>query len=316
MNQGLDLAKIIMRRKLKFFQKLGDYLKIGNIYNWYCLPLLLCQLMLVVVPLILAIYLSFTSLHFLRPGATRLIGLDNYIVMVYDSDFWNALKNTILFIGIPVPLQVIGGIGLAILLRQESRLIRNSRALYLAPMVIPPVVVGIIWKMMLIPKMGGLDQFLSLFGLRAPDILASQNGARIAVIIATIWEWTPFVMLMVLAALDIMPSDPFEAAKIDGATSWQVFYHITLPLLKPVLFIAVIFRVIGSLAVFPVVYSMTGGGPGIATEPINLFAFRQGFEYFKIGYASAIAMFTFLIILATNLYFIKRSFVTFRAGSR
>jgi len=283
-----------------------------GIYHWYCLPLLLCQVGLVVVPLALAIYLGFTSLHFLRPGTTRLIGLANYINMLDDVDFRNALLNTLLFIGIPVPLQVLAGIGLAILLRQKSKLIKGSRSLYLAPMVIPPVVVGIIWKMMLIPEMGGLDQFLSIVGIRGPDLLGSQAGARIAVIIASVWEWTPFVMLMVLAALDIMPVDPFEAAKIDGASSWQAFCYITLPLIKPVLFIAVIFRIIGSLAVFPVVYSMTGGGPGVATEPINLFAFRQGFEYFKIGYASAIGMFTFLVVLAANSYFIKRSSLIFR----
>jgi len=281
-------------------------------YAYYCVPLIATLILLTVIPITVNFYISLTSLNLLKPGSNQFIGFANFSKMLQDNYFWHAVKVMLIFIAIPVPLQIVFGLGLALLLRQKNKIIQASRAAYIPPLVIPPVVVGLIWKVMFIPKMGGLDHLASIFGLHFPDFLSSEVGALSAVIIATVWQWTPFVMLMIGAALEGMPQDPFEAAQIDGASSWQVFRYITLPMLRRILTIAVIFRVVGSLWVFPVVFSMTRGGPGIATEPVNYFAFRQAFSYYAFGYAGAIIVFLSLLILAVNLYFLKIAQMTFK----
>jgi len=283
-----------------------------TILNLYCLPLIVYHALPIIIPLTYGIYLSLISLNFVYPERVQFVGISNYIDVFDDPDMLNALGNSLLYILVPVPLQLIGGVGLALLLQHKSKLIRNSRALYLPPMIIPPVIVGLIWRLMLIKRMGAADQILSIFNMTVPDFFGNPTTARVAVITACVWQWTPFVMLMVLAALESMPSEPFDAAKIDGASSTQVFYYITLPLIKPVLFIAAVFRIIGSLDVFPVVYSLTKGGPGITTEPLNLYAFRQGFEYFKISYAATIAMIIFALIFSMNYFFVRKALSAFR----
>lgn len=285
----------------------GEFKGKNATFVWYCVPLILCLLVLTVAPFVLTFTLSLTPLNLMRPGSFHFVGLANYLKAIADPAFLNAIKITGLFIVVPIPIQIILGIGLALLLSHKSRIIQASRSLYIMPMVISPVVVGIIWRMMLLPSMGGFDHALSIFGMRAPDLLGSPLGAQFAVILTTVWEWTPFVMLMVLAALQSMPKEPFESARIDGANWMQIFRHVTLPLLKPVLMVVILLRVIGSLSVFPVVYSMTGGGPGRSTEPINLFAFRQGFDYLKVGYAATIIIYIFVLFLVIEGYFLRAS---------
>lgn len=287
----------------------------NNTYALYCLPLAICLVVLTLLPLLFTGYFSLTSWNLGVPGSNRFTGIANYVSMFLDPSFLHATWVTFLYVIIPVPLQIGLGLGLGLLLHQEARPIKLSRPIFTIPMVIPPVVVGVIWKMMFMPKMGGLDQVSSIFGYRFPDLLSTPLGALASIIMAVIWEWTPFVTLMVLAALESLPDEPFEAARIDGASGMQTFIYVTLPLLRPILLTATLLRIIGSLEVFPVVYSMTGGGPGAATEPINFYAFRRGFEYFEVGYASAIALFIFLFVAIFGGFFLRASQKTLQQES-
>src|SRR5437016_5485335 len=184
------------------------------------------------------------------------------------------------------------------------------RAILIVPMVLPPVVVALIWKILFTPDISILDWSLGLLGLPQPAWLADPKLALWAVIVADVWEWFPFVMLMLLAALQMLPSDPLEAARLDGASRWQVFRYVTVPLLKPAIVVATLFRLIDSVKAFPHIFIMTGGGPGTTTEVTNFYAYLQGFSYTYVGYSSAIIV---VMLLAT---FGMTRGVRFLAGAR
>jgi len=160
------------------------------------------------------------------------------------------------------------------------------------------VVVALIWKILFTPDISILDWTLGLLHLPQPAWLADPRLALWAVIIADVWEWFPFVMLMLLAALQMLPEEPLEAARLDGASKWQAFRYVTLPLLKPAIVVAALFRVIDSVKAFPLIFIMTGGGPGTATEVTNYYAYLEGFSYTYVGYSSAIIV---VMLLATFL---------------
>jgi multiple sugar transport system permease protein len=163
-------------------------------------------------------------------------------------------------------------------------------------MVLPPVVVALTWKILFTPDVSVVNWLLSLVGIAGPAWLVDPTLALWALVIADVWQWTPFVVLMLLAALQMLPEEPLEAARIDGASGWQIFLYIILPLLKPVLLVAGLFRLIDSVKAFPNIFIMTGGGPGVATEATNYYAYLQGFSYTFLGYSSAI---TVVMLIAT-----------------
>jgi multiple sugar transport system permease protein len=175
--------------------------------------------------------------------------------------------------------------------------------------VMPPVVVALIWKILFTPDISILDWTLGLLGLPQPAWLADPRLALWAIIVADVWEWFPFVMLMLLAALQMLPAEPLEAARLDGASRWQVFRHITLPLLKPAIVVATLFRLIDSVKAFPHIFIMTGGGPGTATEVTNFYAYLQGFSYTYIGYSSAVIV---VMLIATLLMSVMLLYATGR----
>jgi len=168
-------------------------------------------------------------------------------------------------------------------------------------MLVPPAVVGLMWKMMFIPNLGGIDYYLGLLGIPAIDWLSNPMTALFAVTIASVWEWTPFVIIVILAGLDSLPKSPIESAVIDGANTFHIIFYIIIPLLKPIILVVILLRIIESLAILPVVFMMTGGGPALATEAINLYAYHVGLEYLDIGYAASIlvAFIFILLIFAT-----------------
>jgi ABC-type sugar transport system permease subunit len=153
--------------------------------------------------------------------------------------------------------------------------------------------------------LGGIDYLSDIFGLPSVDWLSYPSTAFWAVVIAAVWEWTPFVTLMYLATLEGLPQEPFEAARIDGASIFQILRHVTLPLLRPTTYVILFFRIIEALAIFPLIFVMTSGGPAEATEPTNYYAFISAFDYLKIGYASSMIVLFFALIIAFNLYFVK-----------
>jgi multiple sugar transport system permease protein len=238
-------------------------------YLWFILPCVIFLGAFSLVPPIGTVYFSLQNLNLTYPKLAGFAGLANYHRMLADQYFWSSIHATLLLIIGPVAVQMILGLAMALLLHSGMPLLRVSRSLFIAPMVIPPVIAGLVWKVLLIPNLGGLNFFLSLVGVSSPNWLESSGWAIFSVGLVAVWQDTPFVMLLVLAALESMPQEPMEAARVDGASSFQVFRYITFPFLTPALMVALLFRIINSLGIFPVIYIMTRGGPGRATEILN-----------------------------------------------
>jgi multiple sugar transport system permease protein len=273
-------------------------------YFWFLLPCLAFVTIFSLLPPVLTAYLSLRQLNLSAPRLAGFAGLANYQRMVEDPYFWSALWTTLVLIVGPVSVQMGLGLLLALLLHQDQPLLRVGRSLFIAPMVIPPVIAGLIWKVLFIPNLGGINFFLGRLGLPEPSWLESSFWAVVSVGIVAVWQETPFVMLLLLAALESMPPEPTEAARVDGASPLRVFRHVTLPYLRPALMVALLFRVINSLGIFPVIYIMTRGGPGRATEMLNYYTYTHAFQYLDVGYASALAMALFVLVIVLSLLFL------------
>jgi len=191
------------------------------------------------------------------------------------------------------------GLALALLLNHEIRGRGVFRAALLVPMMLPAVVVGVVWRLMLNPNFGAINGTLKGFGFNTEALTwtASPRLALLSVIVVDIWQWTPFVFLVLLAGLQAIPQEPYEAAKIDGSSQWQTFRYVTLPLLKPAILIALLLRTMDLLRVFDQIFILTEGGPGFATETISLYIYRAAFRFFDFGYAAAMS---FVLLAITN----------------
>jgi multiple sugar transport system permease protein len=264
----------------------------------FLVPAVAVLALVTLLPLLYLFVTSFTPLDLTKPGSLRWAGLTNYRQLAVDGRFWGSVWVQAQLSFWTVALQMLVGFAVALLLNGRMRFLELVRATFIIPMVLPPVVVALIWKILFTPDISILDWTLGLLGLPQPAWLADARFALWAIIIADVWEWFPFVMLMLLAALQMLPNEPLEAARLDGASSWRVFRHITLPLLKPAIVVAALFRLIDSVKAFPHIFIMTGGGPGTATEVTNFYAYLQGFSYTYVGYSSAIIV---VMLLATLL---------------
>jgi ABC-type sugar transport system permease subunit len=278
-------------------------------YQLITLPAIVILLGLTVIPILTTFILSFSSLDLARQFKLGFAGLYNYSKLWSDSRFLNSLYVTVFFVVVPVAIQMLLGLVLALLLEKDLPGTGLARALFIMPMVVPPVVVGLMWKVLLIPKLGGLNYFLGVVGIHAPDWLNSPITAQWAVTIAAVWAWTPFCMLMFLAGLETLPGEFYEAAVIDGASWHQTLRFITLPLLRPIATVVLLFRIIEALAIFPVIFIMTGGGPAAATEPINYYAYLTGFSYMEISYAATLVVVFFATLYAFCFFFLRSAVI-------
>ncbi|MEP6968993.1 MAG: sugar ABC transporter permease, partial [Betaproteobacteria bacterium] len=180
-------------------------------------------------------------------------------------------------------------LGLALLLNTRSAVMRAIRTAFLIPMVLPPIVVALIWKVLYTPDISPLHRTLAYFGLPVTSLITDSKTAMLAIAVADTWQWFPFTMLIILAALQMVPEEPLEAAKIDAATPWQTFWFIVFPFIRPAIVVAALFRLIDSIKAFPLIFVLTDGGPGSATQVTNYYAYIQAFSFSYWGYASAIA---------------------------
>jgi len=248
------------------------------------------------IPVAYSLYLSFHQwkLATFKQGVP-FVGLDNYLKAIGDDGFWHSLQLTLGFMVVALSIEIVLGIALAVLLDQAFKGRRTILILLLLPMFVTNVVIGLIWRILLSYDFGVVNWLLSLLGLPKVAWLGDPGLALWSLVIVDVWNTTAFVALLVLAGLAAVPDEPRQAARVDGASSWQTFRLITLPLLRPVIFVAVVWRTIDLFRIFDVVYSLTGGGPYNATETISLYAYNQGFASFNLGFASAIS---YLIILS------------------
>ena len=226
-------------------------------------------------------------------GEAEFVGLKNYITLWGDPNFRESLSVTLRFAFIVVSFEMVIGVGLALLLDRNIRGMSVLRTLFILPMMIAPVVVGLMWRYMYHPTVGTFNRFLEEIGFEGVDWLG-QN-ALMSVIIADIWQWTPFIFILALAALQSLPRSALEAARIDGATAWQQIWHIKLPLMMPVLIVTCLLRLIDAFKVLEVILVMTEGGPGLSTEILALRISRTATEFRELGVAAAMS--TYLLIL-------------------
>ncbi|MGE5582355.1 MAG: carbohydrate ABC transporter permease [Bacillota bacterium] len=235
------------------------------------------------------------------------IGLVNYAQILKDSKFWESIVLTVVFLITAVGVEVILGFAIALLLNQQIYGVKIIRTLLILPMAMTPVVSGLIWRILYDPTLGLINYLLSFIGIKGPAWVATAGTALPAVILVDIWQWTPFAFLVITAGLQSLPAEPYEAASIDGAGPFQVLFRITIPLLKQVLLILILLRGIDVIKVFDTIYVITNGGPGTATQTLVFYTFLKGFQWFDLGYASAMAMFLLFAVTILVQFFVKRT---------
>lgn len=231
----------------------------------------------------------------------RFLGLGNYRQLAGDSRFWNALQVTLLYTVVVAVGQVLLGLAVAARLRRTTWWSSLARTAYFFPYIASLVVVGIIWKFLLDPQVGLVDAWLGRLGVTGPDWLQSTALALPAVMAVGIWKNLGFTMIILLAGMQAVPEQLYEAAKLDGAGPWNQFRSVTLPVLRPALLFTTLIATITGLHLFDLVFAMTGGGPIFHTESIVMYLYQKGFVEFQMGYASAVAWVLFLVILAISI---------------
>ncbi|HKQ99643.1 MAG TPA: sugar ABC transporter permease [Pyrinomonadaceae bacterium] len=268
-------------------------------------PTVAVLLALSIYPLIYAVKVS------LQTEAGTAWTLQNFARLLRDDFFQAALAHTLVYAIIALTVEFLLGLGLAVLLNREMRGRSFFRAALLVPMMLPPVVVGVVWRLMLNPTFGAVNGTLQGFGANTEALTwtAHPTLAFASVILVDIWQWTPFMFLILLAGLQAIPQEPYEAALIDGSSPWQTFRHVTLPLLKPAILIALLLRTMDLLRVFDQIFILTEGGPGSATETISLYIHRTAFRFGDFGYAAAMS---FVLLLLTN--FISLAYIRLLKG--
>ncbi len=250
------------------------------------LPALLFTIGMIAFPVVYTVWLSFQS--FSSTGQVRGYGAVNYVRMVGDDQFWNGIWVTFYLYFLSLALQLLLGTGLALLLFRAKRLPGIIRSLFISPFMIPPVVAGMMWLVILDPSLGAANYILTSLGLPPSAWLASPMFVVPTLAMIDTWQWTPYVALIVLGGLQSLPPSVYEAAEIDGAPRGKVFWRITLPLLLPTLVTAMVLRSVDLLRFFDLIYITTQGGPSDRSMTLNIYGFRAGFEFFQLGYASAL----------------------------
>ena len=265
-------------------------------YLPFVTPALVVLGLLTLVPTLATLALSLSDFD-IRTFELSFTGLDNYTNLLTDARFLNSVKASIIFLTVPVILQMILGTVVALVLHEKLHATRWLRAAFMAPMLLPTIIMGLLWRTLFAPQLGGINYFLEVVGIPGPAWLTSEFWAFGAIIITAVWGWTPFVALMMLSGLQQIPTELQEAAVVDGASWTQWVRTMALPLLWPIARVVVIFRIMEALAIFPIIFIVTNGGPATATETMNFFAYLQGFEYFELSYAAAAVMVFLVVIL-------------------
>ncbi len=270
------------------------------------LPSILVMLTAAFYPILKAIYLSLFEIS-LKFQVSRFVGFANYLQLLRDDNFFNALFNTLYFVGVSLFFELILGLLIALVINQPLKGKGVIKAAILIPWAIPTVVSAKMWKWIFNYDYGILNyliKFLHLVG-ESWNWLGSKTFAMNSAILAEVWKTTPFMVLLLFAGLQIIPQDLYKSAKADGAGLWYRFWHVTLPLLKPTLLVAVLFRALDAFRVFDVIFVLTGGGPADSTEVLSLYTYKQLFSLSNFGYGSALAVTTFICVLVFSTLFIK-----------
>ena len=272
----------------------------------YILPGVLVLALLTLVPFFYNVYLGMTDYTPFKPGQTKFIFLENYWNLLSSRAFYEMLIRTLTYVICAVSIEFFLGFGLALLFQADFRYKRLLRSIIILPMVATPIAVSYLFKIMYNPKSGVLNYFLSLFGIRGIEWTSSHSFAMMSVILVDVWQWTPYIFIILCSGIAALPCDPFEAAIVDGATFWQSIRRVMVPLLKPIITIALVLRTVDALKTFDTIFVLTGGGPGVATETINIRIFLDAFKYMYMGQASALGMVMIVLVGVICNFMVKK----------
>jgi multiple sugar transport system permease protein len=261
-----------------------------------------------IFPLVYTVFLSTQSWNIMYRREASFIGLRNYIELAVDTRFHHALYISFFFMFVATAIEVVIGTVLAVVMDEVLRGKGILRGIILLPMFLNPVAVGTIWKILYEPSLGPLNYFVQLLGGEKVNWLGSSSTALWAILVSDIWQWSPFIFLLVLSALQGIPKSLVEAAKIDGAGDFLIFRRITLPMIMGTIFVAALLRAMDAFRVFPKIYIMTGGGPGQSTESASILVLKTAFRYFEVGYgASMTIVMLILLMIVYGFYFNQKA---------
>jgi len=270
------------------------------------LPTVFILLAIGIMPLIYSLALTFHDWTLGRPEGAVFIWFKNYARVVGDERFWGSLKSSFIFTGMAVSAEFAFGMGLALIFTRGFRGNSVFRTLLLIPMMLPPIVAGLIWRFMYNPQVGIINYLMRLVGLQGPIWLGDPKIAMPAVVIVDLWQWGPFMFLLLFTGMASLPNDVYEAARVDGASGIQRFIYITLPLLRPIILVAVVIRVIDTLRIFDTIFVLTRGGPANVTEVLSIYTYKVGMNFFHMGYATTMSYFLLFIIMIVAMIFVNR----------
>jgi multiple sugar transport system permease protein len=269
------------------------------------LPAVLAVLLIVVYPLLYNVRLSFYDIKLLGSAKSTFVGLGNYVRIFGSPSFWTALMNTLRFALLAVGAQLLLGFAMALIFNSLTNSVGFIRSLLSTPVMIAPVVIALQWRWMYSEQYGILNYFLNLLGLESVQWLSSPVVAPYSLILVDTWQNFPFVMMILLAGLQSLPTDPYDAARVDGASWLQTLRYITLPLLRPVLLVAIIVRTTDVFRIFDTVYVLTGGGPGNASEVLGTLTYRQTFTFINFGTGAALSIISLIVCCVIGMLSIK-----------
>jgi len=268
-------------------------------YFLFIAPALLVVGAVIIFPWLYTIWMS--AFDWTIGSTAHYVGLGNYEKIFTSRRFGEAVLHTFYFTALAVIAPLVIGTWAAMVFHREFPFRGVLRGLFIMPMMATPVAVALVWTMMFHPQQGVLNYLLSLVGLPPSLWVYSPTLVIPSLVLVEVWHWTPLVMLIVLGGMAALPTEPYESARLDGASEWQLFRFVTLPLVAPFIAVAAVIRTIDALKTFDTIYVITGGGPGTASETINLYLYLQAFAFYNIGTASAVVVVFFVIVLALAL---------------
>ena len=272
-----------------------------NLRYIFPLPAVLFVVILMVFPVVYTFFLSFTDWSLTSGRPLSVVGLESYFKVLKEPRFLESLGRTFYFTFGAVIVEMVLGTVLALILNRKFKGKGMVKTLLLLPLVATPVAIGIVWNLFYDPTIGILNYVLSVLKLPQSGWVSDARTVMPSLIMVDIWKWTPMITIIVLAGLAGLSTEPYESAMVDGANGRQVLFQITLPMLMPTILTAVILRAIDALKTYDIIYSMTGGGPGYASENLNVLAFKYSFEYFRMGQSAVMLVFLFAIVMLFSL---------------
>jgi len=273
-------------------------------------PAIILLIILTFIPFLEAIRMSFTACNLFRPGSeNRYVGLDNYITMLQNPDFYRVLLNTIVFTIFSITISLLISLVAALALNEKIRGVNVFKTIVLLPWVIPPVAAALIWQQLFDSNFGVINYLLTVTGLstKYEAFLANPQLVLYSLAIIAVWKYSPFLIVGLLAGLQAIPEHLYEAAKVDGAGRWQRFLNVTLPGIKPILFILLMLQIIWRFNHFDIVWILTGGGPGVSSHLVSTYAYEYAFRFYDFARGSTVAVISLVLILILTYFYVRRT---------